>query len=64
LGGLDDLLSRGEFGPLLQWLRDRIHARGQCYSAAELADTVTGKPLTHRPLLNLLRRKFEPLYGM
>ena len=64
LGGIDDLLSRGEFGPLLQWLRERIHARGQCYSAAELADTVTGKPLTHQPLLDLLRRKFEPLYGI
>jgi carboxypeptidase Taq len=64
LGGIDDLLSRCEFGPLLQWLRSRIHARGQCYSAAELADTVTGKPLSHQPLLDLLRRKFEPLYGM
>jgi carboxypeptidase Taq len=64
LGGIDDLLSCGEFGPLLQWLRERIHARGQCYSAAELAETVTGKPLTHQPLLDLLRRKFEPLYGI
>jgi carboxypeptidase Taq len=62
LGGIDELLCRGEFGPLLQWLRDRIHARGQCYSAAELAVAVTGRGLSHQPLLDLLRRKFEPLY--
>ena len=60
------VLARGEFGPpLLHWLRERVHARGQCYSAAELADTVTGKPLTRPPeLLDLLPRKFEPLYGI
>jgi carboxypeptidase Taq len=63
LGGIDDLLARGEFAPLLGWLRDRIHARGQCYSAAELAIAVTGRPLSHQPLLDLLRGKCDPLYA-
>ena len=64
LGGLEDLLARGRFGPLLGWLREHIHVHGQCYSAAELARAVTGKPLSHEPLLALLRGKFEPLYGI
>jgi carboxypeptidase Taq len=63
LGGIDGLLARGEFAPLLGWLRDRIHVRGQCYSAAELAVAVTGRPLSHQPLLDLLRGKYDPLYA-
>jgi len=64
LGGMAALLAGGEFGPLLAWLRDRIHARGQCYSAAELVAAVTGRPLSHQPLLDLLRSKYQPLYGV
>jgi len=64
LGGVEPLLARGEFAPLLYWLRERIHARGQCFSAAELVAAVTGRPLSHQPLLEQLRHKFEPLYGI
>ena len=64
LGGVEPLLARGEFAPLWQWLRDRIHAHGQCFTAAELVAAVTGRPLSPQPLLEQLRRKFEPLYGI
>ena len=64
MGGLAAPLARGEFGPLLLWLRDRIHARGQCYSASELVAAVTGAPLSHQPLLDLLHSKYAPLYGV
>lgn len=64
LGGLSDLFASGEFQPLLQWLRDRIHKRGQCFSATELVENVTGKPLGHQALLSQLRTKYAPLYGL
>jgi len=64
LGGVEPLLARGEFAPLWQWLRDRIHARGQCLTASELVADVTGRPLSPQPLLDQLRHKFEPLYGI
>jgi carboxypeptidase Taq len=63
LGGVDDLLAHGDFAPLLDWLRRQIHARGQCYSAAELAVSITGRPLSAQPLLDQLRQKYQPLYG-
>ena len=31
---------------------------------SELIRRVTGRPLSHRPLLTYLRRKYEPLYGI
>ena len=63
LGDLDAQFARGEFAPLRQWLQDRIHRHGQCYTASELVQRVTGRPLTHEPLMRHLRSKLGPLYG-
>jgi carboxypeptidase Taq len=62
LGGLHRLFAQGEFGPLREWLRKNIHERGQCCTASELAEVVTGRPLSHRPLMEYLRAKLSPLY--
>jgi carboxypeptidase Taq len=64
LGGIDEQLARGEFAPLKEWLQRNIHHRGQCYSAAELVELVTGQPLSHAPLMRHLRGKLGPLYGV
>ena len=64
LGDLQATLAAGDFTPLRDWLGERIYRRGQCYSAAELAEQVTGKPLSHEPLMAHLRNKLEPLYGL
>jgi carboxypeptidase Taq len=64
LGDLDADFRRGEFGRLKGWLNEKIHRPGQRYRAAELCRRVTGKPLSHQPLLTYLRNKYAPLYGI
>ncbi|MBX3415061.1 MAG: carboxypeptidase M32 [Pirellulales bacterium] len=64
LGGLAALFERGDFLPLRDWLREKIHRHGRRYSATQLVERVTGKPLSHRPLIAHLRGKFGPLYGL
>jgi carboxypeptidase Taq len=64
LGGLASMFARGEFDPLKSWLNEMIHHRGQCYTAAELVQLITGQPLSHAPLIRHLRGKLEPLYGI
>ncbi len=64
LGGLADQFARGEFQPLLDWLRKNIHQPGQRYTAIELVKRVTGKPLSHAPLIEHLKTKLSPLYGL
>jgi carboxypeptidase Taq len=64
LGSLDALFRRGQFAPLLQWLVEHIHRHGRRYSAADLVERVTGRPLSHEPLMRHFRRKFGPLYGV
>jgi carboxypeptidase Taq len=64
LGDLDSMLERGDFAPLLQWLRKNIHGIGQRYRSVELVRHVTGKAPSARPLLDHLKRKAAEVYGV
>jgi carboxypeptidase Taq len=64
LGGLTAMFARGEFLPLKDWLNEKIHHRGHCYSAAELVQLITRRPLTPGPLIRHLRSKLTPLYKL
>ena len=61
---LAEQFARGEFLPLRRWLGEKIHRQGQRYSAAELVEQVTGRPLSPEPLIEHLRAKLGPLYGI
>ena len=64
LGDLDGAIASGDFAPLLDWLRDRIHSKGQRYTARALVERVTGTPLSAAPLLAHLRQKANEVYGV
>ena len=64
LGGLDGQFARGDFQPLRSWLNNNVHQQGQRYSAAQLIERITGKPLSHEPLMKHLWKKLGPLYGL
>ncbi len=64
LGGLGPRFARGEFRPLGEWLGEKIHREGQRYSATELVERVTGRALSHTPLIEHLRERLNPLYGL
>ncbi len=64
LGDLDAMFRKGEFRPLLEWLVQNIHQQGKRYTANQLAERITGKPLSAESLLNYFQRKFPELYGI
>jgi carboxypeptidase Taq len=64
LGDLDDQFRRGEFGSLKHWLNTKLHRHGQRHRAPDLCQQVTGKALSHKPLIRHLRARFGPLYGI
>lgn len=64
LGDLDAQFRRGEFSNLREWLRQNIHMHGRRYTPAQLAERITGKPLTHRALIEHLTAKYGELYGL
>lgn len=64
LGDLDAMFAAGEFTPLLQWLRQSIHRHGRCFTPAELIEKATGRPPESGPLIQSLRQRYAPLYGI
>ncbi len=62
--GLDEHLERGEFKPLLQWLRTNIHQHGRRYRGRELAQRVTGQPISPDALIRHLEAKAKHYYGV
>ncbi len=64
LPGLEDEFSRGAFGRLKGWLNEKVHWAGRRWPAAVLCERVTGRPLSHKPLLDYLRGKYAPLYRL
>jgi carboxypeptidase Taq len=64
LGDLDGHFRRGEFLPLLGWMRTHIHSQGSLRAAEETAQAATGKPLEPTNLLAYLRAKYGALYQL
>ncbi|MBX3360747.1 MAG: carboxypeptidase M32 [Phycisphaeraceae bacterium] len=61
---LDVRFARGDFAPLLGWLRTNIHQHGRRYRAGELCERVTGKKLDSGALLRYLKGKAAEVYGV
>lgn len=64
LGDLDAMFARGEFRPLLDWLRDNIHQHASRYPANELVERVTGRALSPDDFLAERARVAEEVYGV
>jgi len=61
---LDREFAAGRFGPLLAWLRDRVHAVGRTLAPEALVERATGGPITETWLLDSLRRRYGPVHGL
>jgi carboxypeptidase Taq len=64
LGAQAENFSRGDFAPLLEWLRHQIHSQGKRYRPRELVQAVTGEDLNPEYLINYLTKKFGELYDV
>lgn len=63
-GAIPAQIARGEFGPLLDWLREHIHQWGRKYEPSDLVRRVTGGPLDPAPYLGYLQDKYGEIYGL
>lgn len=60
----DLLIARGDFGPLLDWLRVNIYGRAGIDDPPSLFESVTGQPPSYRPLIEALWSRYRPIYGL
>ncbi len=61
---LDAQIEGGDFAPLLNWLRENVHAHGRKYTADELVQNATGRSLSAEPLIASLRRRYAMVYDV
>jgi len=61
---LHQRFERGDCLTLLGWLRENIHQHGQRYRANDLCKRITGEGLSHKPMMDYLKKKFGEIYGI
>ncbi len=59
VGGLDELIERGEFAPVREWLREHVHRHGRKYTQRELLRRATQQELRVEPYLAYLEAKLR-----
>jgi carboxypeptidase Taq len=55
---IPEKLGRGDFRPLISWLREHVHGQGSRLSTPELLTRATGRPLDPEAFLAHLRRRY------
>lgn len=61
---LESHFERGEFAPLLKWLREKVHAHGRKFTAPELLEREFGTTISAQPLLDYMREKYTVIYDL
>ena len=59
-----DLIAKGNFGPVLEWLQDNIYSKARRYDAKDLITQVTGEPMDPTYWLNYATGKFSGIYEL
>jgi carboxypeptidase Taq len=57
-------IQRGQFAPLLAWLREHVHRHGRKFFPRDLLVRATGSPLTPEPYVRYLSEKFGEIYEL
>jgi carboxypeptidase Taq len=55
---IPDHLTKGDFAPLLGWLRETVHGKGSRYSTEEILTQATGRGLDPEAFKRHLRRRY------
>lgn len=61
---IPEQIRRGEFSALHGWLQENIYRHGAKFLPNELVERATGQPLTIRPYIAYLRKKYGELYSL
>ncbi len=57
-------IENGKFNTLHTWLKNMIYQHGSKFTANELVEQVTGRPLTIEPYMKYLKEKYSEIYDI
>lgn len=61
---LPDLVRKGQFGELLEWLRRKVHRHGAKYEPQDLIMRITGSKIDPEPYMRYLNNKYGQIYKL
>ncbi|URA09155.1 carboxypeptidase M32 [Thermospira aquatica] len=61
---IPSLVRKGEFQPILEWMRTNIHQHGRRYDAQTLCERISGEPLNVVYFASYLKQRYESVYGI
>lgn len=61
---LDDEIAKGNFSPLLGWLREKLHRHGAKFEPQEIVQRITGSKINGAAYIRYLQRKFGEIYEL
>jgi len=64
LPNVNELIEKGEFTPIREWLRENIHQHGRLYTPNELIMRVTGEELNPQYLIEYFTEKYTHIYKL
>jgi carboxypeptidase Taq len=64
LSDLDAQMEAGEFGPLREWLGDKLYRWGRRFPPDEMLERIVGGPLDAEPYVAYLKAKVAEIYGV
>jgi carboxypeptidase Taq len=64
IDGLENKIEEGNYAPLLDWLRSKIHVHGKMYRADELCKRITGETINFGHFMNYARSKYGQIYQL
>ena len=60
---LSAAITKGQYKPLLDWLRISIHAHGRRFTSSELCEKITGAPLNIDHFIRYANAKYKAIYA-
>ncbi len=61
---VSDDIKHGDFGSMMNWLKNNVHQHGAKYQPQELITRITGSKIEHKHYLTYLRNKYSDIYSL
>jgi carboxypeptidase Taq len=61
---LDDQISKGEFGNLLNWLKEKLYTHGSKFEPQVIVEKITGRKIDPQPYVRYLQTKYKQIYNL
>jgi carboxypeptidase Taq len=64
LGSVDEILAEGRIKEITKWLNENIHKYGGYREPKEVIETVCGRKMSVKPLVNYFKNKYAEVYEL